>query len=207
MWSTPGSAPVTASIPDTIGDTPLVRLRRVVPDGAAHVFVKVEGGNPTGSYKVGYAGLGREILAQTRDSGPGWTPSVRPSAPPAWWSSGERPSFRWQRGTCRRPGTGDVADAHGRAAGPHRVEGTATGIVPPLLTSGSFDEARTVDEADTRRLARRLARQEGLFVGTSSALDIVGAIQLAGELVSRSGRSTRPPRTGSGSTRCPPSVT
>jgi cysteine synthase len=71
MWSTPGSAPVTASIPDTIGDTPLVRLRRVVPDGAAHVFVKVEGGNPTGSYKVGYAGLGREILAQTRDSGTG----------------------------------------------------------------------------------------------------------------------------------------
>lgn len=34
-----------------IGGTPLVRLRRVVPDGAAEVLVKVEGGNPTGSYK------------------------------------------------------------------------------------------------------------------------------------------------------------
>ncbi len=34
-----------------VGDTPLVRLRRVVPEGAAEVWVKVEGGNPTGSYK------------------------------------------------------------------------------------------------------------------------------------------------------------
>ncbi|MET9459977.1 pyridoxal-phosphate dependent enzyme [Streptomyces canus] len=34
-----------------LGGTPLVRLSRVVPDGAAEVLVKVEGGNPTGSYK------------------------------------------------------------------------------------------------------------------------------------------------------------
>jgi cysteine synthase A len=34
-----------------IGATPLVRLRQVVPDGAAQVLVKLEGGNPTGSYK------------------------------------------------------------------------------------------------------------------------------------------------------------
>lgn len=35
----------------TIGNTPLVELRRVVPDGAARVVVKVEGHNPTGSMK------------------------------------------------------------------------------------------------------------------------------------------------------------
>lgn len=35
----------------TIGGTPLVRLSHLVPDGAADVLVKVEGGNPTGSYK------------------------------------------------------------------------------------------------------------------------------------------------------------
>ncbi|WP_413719508.1 PLP-dependent cysteine synthase family protein [Silicimonas sp. MF1-12-2] len=34
-----------------IGNTPLVRLGRLVPDGAAEVWVKLEGGNPTGSYK------------------------------------------------------------------------------------------------------------------------------------------------------------
>lgn len=34
-----------------IGNTPLVQLRKVVPEGAAEVWVKLEGGNPTGSYK------------------------------------------------------------------------------------------------------------------------------------------------------------
>ncbi len=34
-----------------IGNTPLVQLARVVPDNAAEVWVKLEGGNPTGSYK------------------------------------------------------------------------------------------------------------------------------------------------------------
>jgi cysteine synthase A len=34
-----------------IGNTPLVRLRKVVPDGCAEIFVKLEGHNPTGSMK------------------------------------------------------------------------------------------------------------------------------------------------------------
>jgi cysteine synthase len=34
-----------------IGNTPLVKLRKVVPEGAAEVFVKLEYYNPTGSYK------------------------------------------------------------------------------------------------------------------------------------------------------------
>ena len=34
-----------------IGNTPLVQLQKVVPEGAAEVWVKLEGGNPTGSYK------------------------------------------------------------------------------------------------------------------------------------------------------------
>src|SRR6185437_13716687 len=42
---------VAASALAAIGATPLVRLRKVVPDGSAEVLVKVEGGNPTGSYK------------------------------------------------------------------------------------------------------------------------------------------------------------
>ena len=36
---------------ETIGNTPLVRLRRVVPRGCARILVKVEGRNPTGSMK------------------------------------------------------------------------------------------------------------------------------------------------------------
>ncbi|KAK2058666.1 tryptophan synthase beta subunit-like PLP-dependent enzyme [Colletotrichum caudatum] len=36
---------------DAIGNTPCVRLRRVVPEGCASVYVKLESLNPTGSYK------------------------------------------------------------------------------------------------------------------------------------------------------------
>ena len=36
---------------EAIGATPLVRLSQVVPTGSADVLIKLEGGNPTGSYK------------------------------------------------------------------------------------------------------------------------------------------------------------
>ena len=39
------------SVLDSIGNTPLVELRRVVPEGCARILVKVEGRNPTGSMK------------------------------------------------------------------------------------------------------------------------------------------------------------
>jgi len=66
--------------------------------------------------------------------------------------------------------------------GAHRVEGIGTGSVPPHMTDRPFDEARAVDEADARAMAKRLAREEGLFVGTSSGLNIAAAVQLATEL-------------------------
>jgi cysteine synthase len=40
-----------ASALDAIGDTPIVRLRKVVPPSSAEVWIKLEGCNPTGSYK------------------------------------------------------------------------------------------------------------------------------------------------------------
>src|SRR5689334_15823059 len=42
---------VAASVLGAIGNTPLVRLTRVVPPGVADVLVKLESINPTGSYK------------------------------------------------------------------------------------------------------------------------------------------------------------
>jgi cysteine synthase len=67
-------------------------------------------------------------------------------------------------------------------SGPHRVEGVGTGVVPPLLEACAVSEARTVDEQEARALARQLARTEGLLVGTSSALNILGAIHCASDL-------------------------
>lgn len=42
---------VHAGALNAVGATPLIRLERIVPDGAADVWLELEGGNPTGSYK------------------------------------------------------------------------------------------------------------------------------------------------------------
>jgi cysteine synthase A len=62
------------------------------------------------------------------------------------------------------------------------VEGTATGRVPPHLQRSDYDEARAIDESEARVMAKRLAKEEGIFAGTSSALNVVAALQLAAEL-------------------------
>ena len=66
--------------------------------------------------------------------------------------------------------------------GPHRVEGIAPGFLPPHLTTADYDEARAIDEGEARIMARRLAKEEGLFAGTSTGLNVVAALQLAREL-------------------------
>jgi len=66
--------------------------------------------------------------------------------------------------------------------GAHRVEGIGTGSVPPHMVDRPYDEARAVDESDARAMAKQLAREEGLLVGTSSGLNVAAAVQLAREL-------------------------
>ena len=70
----------------------------------------------------------------------------------------------------------------GGNAGSHDVEGIGIGFVPPLLDRELYDEARGIDEKAARRTVRLLAKEEGIFAGTSSGLNVVGALQLAKEL-------------------------
>ena len=70
----------------------------------------------------------------------------------------------------------------GGKAGSHDVEGIGIGFVPPLLDGELYDEARGIDEKEARRTVRLLATEEGIFAGTSSGLNVVGALQLAQEL-------------------------
>ncbi len=66
--------------------------------------------------------------------------------------------------------------------GTHDVEGIGIGIYPPLLDKNYLDKALDIDEAEARQMVRRLAREEGIFVGTSTGLNVVGALQIANEL-------------------------
>lgn len=66
--------------------------------------------------------------------------------------------------------------------GPHRVEGIAAGFWPPHLKKEMYDEVRVIDENEGRAMAKRAAKEEGVFAGTSSGVNIVAAVALAREL-------------------------
>lgn len=67
-------------------------------------------------------------------------------------------------------------------AGEHHVEGLGVGFVPPLLDNSLYDEVRAIHETEARDMCRRLAKEEGLLVGTSTGLNVVAAVKIAGEL-------------------------
>ncbi len=65
----------------------------------------------------------------------------------------------------------------GGQPGAHKIEGIGIGYAPPLWDASLVDEVFPVATADAETMARRLAREEGLFAGTSSGANVVGAIR------------------------------
>ena len=70
----------------------------------------------------------------------------------------------------------------GGPTGSHRIEGTGIGFVPPLWEPDQVDEIAQVTSDDAMQMARRLAKDEGLFAGTSSGANVVAALGLAERL-------------------------
>ncbi|MEJ2153924.1 MAG: cysteine synthase family protein [Desulfobacteraceae bacterium] len=70
----------------------------------------------------------------------------------------------------------------GGAPGPHKIEGVGPGFIPPIWTADLADEIVQISTADAKDMARRLAKEEGLFAGTSSGANILAAIQVAARL-------------------------
>jgi cysteine synthase A len=70
----------------------------------------------------------------------------------------------------------------GGQPGPHKIEGVGIGYKPPLWDPALVDEILPVKTAHAKDMARRLAREEALFAGTSSGANVVAAIQVAEQL-------------------------
>jgi cysteine synthase A len=70
----------------------------------------------------------------------------------------------------------------GGRPGAHRIEGIGIGRTPPLWEPSLVDELLSVSTADAEAMARRLAREEGIFAGTSSGGNVVAAIEVARRL-------------------------
>ncbi len=279
---------------DAIGNTPMVRLRRVVPGDHAEVWIKLEGLNPTGSYKDRMAvslilsaldagrldgvvplectggstgtsvafvcaalglpcaivtsdafsrdktdsmrAFGADVIIEACDGGK-ITPALwqrmwdrargmqasgshfwldqfhNPATVDAFGGFAEeilRSGLRFDA-FCAAVGTAGMLVGTGRRlrvdlpeiavvavepvssavlsgnpAGPHTVDGTAAGFVPPHYDSGLVDQVIAVLEDDARHMCRQLAKEEGIFAGTSTGLNVCAAIQLAAQLGSTS---------------------
>lgn len=71
---------------------------------------------------------------------------------------------------------------HGEPRGPHGFQGMGPGFIPENLDRSLIDRVVKVWEEDAFPLARRLAREEGLFVGMSSGAMAFAALEIAREL-------------------------
>jgi cysteine synthase A len=73
----------------------------------------------------------------------------------------------------------------GYQTGSHNIEGIGIGFIPPLWDPSLVNEIMTVSTHEAKAMARRLAREEGLFAGTSSGANVVAALRLAERLGSQ----------------------
>ena len=70
----------------------------------------------------------------------------------------------------------------GGERGAHRIEGIGIGFTPPLWLPELVNEIVPISTDDAEAMARRLAREEGLFAGTSSGANVLGAIHIGRKL-------------------------
>jgi len=67
----------------------------------------------------------------------------------------------------------------GKPRGPHPIQGIGAGFVPKNLNTHIYDEVIAVEASDSMDIARRLAKEEGIFAGISSGAAVWAALQVA----------------------------
>lgn len=67
----------------------------------------------------------------------------------------------------------------GKPKGPHPIMGLGAGFVPSILDTHVYDEVIPVGAPEAMEMARRMAREEGVFAGISSGAAVHAAVEVA----------------------------
>ena len=176
--------------------------------GAALTIISSESGRMTETLTRDMIEAARVIAAET---GAFWTDQMRNAdqltaydrlADEIWEQSGGRvdgfvqsvgtaASFRGTGEALRRRGRpvslvavepAESAVLSGGPTGAHKIDGVGAGDVVPLWRADLADAIEPVSTEEARAMALRLAREEGLFAGTSTGANVVAALRLAERL-------------------------
>ena len=129
---------------------------------------------------AGYHALGEEIWRQTQGKVDAFVHSVGTAASVRGVATVLKRHNPKIRIVAVEPAESPVLQ--GGAAGAHKIEGIGVGFIPPLWDASVVDEIVSVATDDAKAMARRLAREEAIFAGTSSGANVIAAIQVAERL-------------------------
>jgi len=129
---------------------------------------------------TGYHSLGEEIWAQTNGRVDAFIQSVGTAASLRGTATVLKRHDPKVRIVAVEPAESPVLS--GGQPGPHKIEGVGIGYTPPLWDPGIVDEIVPIRTDDAKAMARRLAKEEGLFAGTSSGANVLAAIQVGERL-------------------------
>jgi cysteine synthase A len=129
---------------------------------------------------AGYHKLGEEIWTQTGGAVDGFVQSVGAAASLRGTSEALRKHNPRLRVVAVEPAESPVLS--GGKPGAHKIDGIGIGFIPPLWHDRIADGIDRVSTEEATAMAFRLAREEGIFVGTSTGANVVAALRLAAQL-------------------------
>ncbi|HEV2842203.1 MAG TPA: cysteine synthase family protein, partial [Chthoniobacterales bacterium] len=127
-----------------------------------------------------YHKMAEEIWDQTNGELDGFVQSVGTAASIRGIAEGLRRHSEQIRIVAVEPSESAVLS--GGRPGSHKIDGIGAGFIVPLWQEGIADQIEQVSTAEATAMALRLAREEGLFAGTSTGANVIAALRLAEQL-------------------------